>query len=272
MVAQRESRARSRDGRLARQRTRAGDHEARRTERGGRSAVHADLHGRQRRPRDRVRGRPGHGVQPERAGQPQLCEVRADADAGAVLQPGSLRPDHPRVRAFRTVQSAGPPPHDHARLPLHGPRHALEGKRGVPSGAVQGRRHDQGHDPGLRPPRPRPPHPGDEGPRGVQRSLRPAHGPQSRFRRTRRPQLRRERPACAGGRPGSIRAPAENDLAAPVGRHPQVRLRREAFRGRRGRQPFPGGKPPRRRNRGRGQGRRVRMRRTSNAANSPSAA
>ena len=118
MVAQRKSRAGSRSGRSHRRRTRHRHHETRGAECGRRSAVHPHLHGRERRTGHRLGGRSGHGIQPERAGQPELREVCPAAHAGTFGQPGVLRSGHPRLRDFRTVQDAGPLPHDDEGMPL----------------------------------------------------------------------------------------------------------------------------------------------------------
>ena len=97
---------------------RAGDHEARRPERRGR-LLHVRLHDRHRGgPGDRHRRRPGDALQPERAGQPHLRQVRPRPLPGAIRQPGSQGPDRRRVRAERTVRHAGAPAPDHAHLPL----------------------------------------------------------------------------------------------------------------------------------------------------------
>ncbi len=62
--------------------------------------------------------RSGHGLEPERAGQPPLCRRRGRADAGAVRFAGSLRFHATRLRAFRALARAGPAAHDHAGVPL----------------------------------------------------------------------------------------------------------------------------------------------------------
>ena len=117
--AQREGGARGRARRRLRRRPRARHHEARRPQRRRRPALHRRLHRRHRRPGGRLRRRPGHGLQPERAGQPPLRRRRRRC-------PCSSRPTPQeaydfllaRHRALRALADPGAPPHDHAGLPL----------------------------------------------------------------------------------------------------------------------------------------------------------
>ena len=107
------------DRRGLRGQTRPGGHEARRPER-RRRLLHVRIYDRHRGgPGDRHRRRPGDALQPERAGQPHLRQVRPRPLPGANRQPGSQGPDRRRVRVERAVRHAGAAAADDTRVSFH---------------------------------------------------------------------------------------------------------------------------------------------------------
>ena len=62
--------------------------------------------------------RPQPPFEPERAGQPQLRQVRQNPAPGARRLPGGQGLSEDRLRALRGLRHPGPLPHDHAHQPL----------------------------------------------------------------------------------------------------------------------------------------------------------
>ena len=115
--AQREGCPRSRHRRLLWRRSRSGRHEARRRQRRRRPALHPLLHRGARRSGAGHGRRSGDALLAERAGQPQLRQVRQGADAGALRFPGVQGFHPPRLRDLRAVRHPGHAAHHYPHLP-----------------------------------------------------------------------------------------------------------------------------------------------------------
>ena len=124
--AQREGGLRGGRGRGTGGGPRPGHHEARGAERGRRPLLLLLLHGRERRPRGGLRGRPGHGQQPGRAGQPLHGPRRQGPHGGALRRRGGALDDARGLRALGALRLPRAHAHDHARLPPHGRRASEE--------------------------------------------------------------------------------------------------------------------------------------------------
>ena len=156
------------------------------------------------RPRHHQRRRPRHALVAERAGQPQLREVRQDPDARALRQPGGLRLRRRGVRALRGVRHAGHAADDDADLAR--PRAGAAARAGRGGAARLRAGHQQvRHGPAVRaaaePARPRAPREAAEARRRRARSTCSRRAP--RTSASSPPASRTPTPARRSPRPGS---------------------------------------------------------------------